>query len=76
MWWAGMEANRAVVNDSPVGCQSRERASPAGEVESIPAHHTREIIIVEICSFALFIGASHAMIMMIFSGMMEDKAYG
>ena len=32
----GKDSNRAAVNDSPVGCQSRERPSPAGEVESHP----------------------------------------
>jgi len=31
---AQWDSNRAAVNDSPVGCQSRDRASPAGEVES------------------------------------------
>ena len=28
------DSNRAAMNDSPVGCQNRDRASPASEVES------------------------------------------
>ena len=37
------DSNGAVVNDSPVGCQSRERASPAGEVESRGARHRNSL---------------------------------
>ena len=32
------DLNRAEVNDSPVGCQSRDRASPTGEVKSRRPH--------------------------------------
>ena len=35
------DLNRAGVNDSPVGCQSRERASPAGEVKSRRPHQQK-----------------------------------
>ena len=32
------DSNGAAMNDSPVDCQNRERASPTGEVESRGAH--------------------------------------